>query len=144
MEPFLILSSTDRINRNIHITDHQFIILPNSCNTITYLDLSQFVNIEQIDIRDSSFANVQTLILYGMKNLKSVVIGRGVWNKVTNDFILEDLSLLESIKIEKNSLQNVNSFIIRNNIKLETITFKNGDKTNGALLNVKTVEISSM
>ena len=144
MEPFLILSSTDRINRNINITDHQFIILPNSCNTITYLDLSQFVNIEQIEIRDSSFANVQTLILYGMKNLKSVVIGRGVWNKVTNDFILEDLSLLESIKIEKNSLQNVNSFIIRNNTKLKTIAFKNGDRTNGALLNVKTVEISSM
>ena len=144
MEPFLILSSTDRINRNIHITDHQFIILPNSCNTITYLDLSQFVNIEQIDIRDSSFANVQTLILYGMKNLKSVVIGRGVWNKVTNDFILEDLSLLESIMIEKNSLQNVNSFIIRNNTKLKTIAVKNGDITNGALLNVKTVEISSM
>ena len=144
MEPFLILSSTDRINRNIHITDHQFIILPNRCNTITYLDLSQFVNIEQIEICDSSFANVQTLILSGMKNLKSVVIGRGVWNKVTNDFILEDLSLLESIKIEKNSLQNVNSFIIRNNTKLKTIAFKNGDKTNGALLNVKTVEISSM
>ena len=144
MEPFLILSSTDRINRNIHITDHQFIILPNSCNTITYLDLSQFVNIEQIEIRDSSFANVQALFLYGMKNLKSVVIGRGVWNKVTNDFILEDLSLLEIIMIEKNSLQNVNSFIIRNNTKLTTIAFKNGDKTNGALLNVKTVEISSM
>ena len=108
------------------------------------MDLTQFVNIEQIEIRDSSFANVQTLLLYGMKNLKSVSIGRGVWNKVTNDFILEDLSLLESIMIEKNSLQNVNSFIIRNNTKLKTITFKNGDKTNGALLNVKTVEISSM
>ena len=146
MEPFIILSSTDRVSRSIYITNHQLIIPPNSCdsNLVTYLDLSQFVDIESVEIGDYSCKNVDTVIIWGMHALKSLTVGKGVWNKITSTFASDNLTSLESLDIKASSLQNAHSFIIRNNMQLKRIVFDGGNQSGGVLANTVDVEITSI
>ena len=78
--------------------------------------------------------------------LTGMVIEEGVCNNMRGDVVIDGLNCLRSILVKKNSMQNLNSLKICNCELLEKIEVNDGDwdNENGAFMNVKSVEISSL
>ena len=78
--------------------------------------------------------------------LTGMVIEEGVCNDMGGDVVIDGLNCLRSILVKKNSMQNLNSLKICNCELLEKIEVSDGYMfiNNGAFMNVKSVEISSL
>ena len=77
--------------------------------------------------------------------LTGMVIEEGVCNNMRGDVVIDGLNCLRSILVKKNSMKNLNSLKICNCELLEKIEVSDGDwGNNGAFMNVKSVEISSL
>ena len=76
--------------------------------------------------------------------LTRMVIEEDVCNYMRGDVVIKGLNCLRSILVKKNSMNNVNSLKICNCELLEKIEVNGGNQDNGALRNVKSVEISSL
>ena len=72
-------------------------------------------------------------------NWYSITILSGNCNSLTNDIILTNQTCLQSLHIQKDSLQNINSLVISNNNNLEHILFGRN-----SLTSVKEITISSI
>ena len=82
---------------------------------------------------------------------KSITVNEGLCNSMTNNLVLSYNPCLQSILVKKNSLKNLNSLVISNNSKLESIVIEDGQgwnsqsqSYNAPFENVKSVEISSI
>ena len=78
--------------------------------------------------------------------LTRMVIEWDVCNDMRGDVVIEGLNCLRSILVRRNSMQNLNSLKICNCELLEKIEVSDGYMfiNNGAFMNVKSVEISSL
>ena len=76
--------------------------------------------------------------------LTGMVIEEGVCNDMRGDVVIDGLNCLRSILVKKNSMKNLNSLKICNCELLEKIEVNGGNRDNGAFMNVKSVEISSL
>ena len=76
---------------------------------------------------------------------QSIIIKEGRCNSKRNDLIIVNYPYLESIHVEKRSLQNLRSLVISDNPLLSNISFRdNEDYDDSAFMNVKNVTISSI
>ena len=76
---------------------------------------------------------------------QSIIIKEGRCNSKRNDLIIVNYPYLESIHVEKKSLQNLRSLVISDNPLLSRITFGDNDGyEDGVFMNVKNVSISSI
>ena len=87
-----------------------------------------------------------------LPNLQEMFIGEGCLRNCKGDLVIENYLNLEKIIVKKNSLINLNSLKISNNIRLKMIEIEDGvrlpknDKWyyNSAFRNVKNVIIQSI
>ena len=73
-----------------------------------------------------------------------IEIAEDCCNDLVIDLEICNYSNLERIVVKKNSLKNLNSLVISNNLQLKSIETKDGGYETGAFYNVKIVEISSI
>ena len=110
---------------NITLSNHHLLIPSNSYNNpnIIYLELSHFIDLSVLEIGDKSFSYVQSVNLDNMNKLKNITIGKEVWNRYMDDFVLESIPSLETIIIGQSSLMFTHSISILNNPMLQSIYF---------------------
>ena len=81
-----------------------------------------------------------------------MIIGKGCFNGIKDNLVIENYPNLEKIVVRMNSLMNLNSLKICNNEKLKTIEVEDGEEwqedgkwyANGAFYYVKNVIIESI
>ena len=81
----------------------------------------------------------------------SIIVNEGLCNNMKDDLFISNNPCLESIVINSNSLQNLNSLVISNNLQLSSIVIAGGQVWDSSLKtffapfeNVKSVELSSI
>ena len=72
-----------------------------------------------------------------------MIIGKGCFNGIKDNLVIENYPNLEKIVVRMNSLMNLNSLKICNNEKLKIIEIEDG-YLDGAFHNVKNVIIESI
>ena len=82
------------------------------------------------------------------RSVCEIVVEEGVCNEMKGDLVIEEFENLRSILVKKNSLENLNSLIIRNCKLLEKIETEDAQldrcSCKGLFCNVKSVEISCL
>ena len=96
----------------------------------------------------SSNSDCNKLLIDGWK---SITVNSGKCNSMISNLTITDNPCLESIVIKKNSLKNLNSLVISNNLQLSRIETEDGNgeygdesRNTGVCYYVKNVEISSI
>ena len=81
----------------------------------------------------------------------SIIVNEGLCNNMKDDLFISNNPCLESIVINQNSLQNLNSLVISNNLQLSSIVIAGGQVWDSShqtyyapFENVKSVELSSI
>ena len=104
-----------------------------TCNDLNYtiFDFSRFTSLEELEIGSDSFMNVNTFMIDGLNELKSLKIGKNSFTKkknwygndISRSFHLLNCVELESIEIGRNSFSDyAGGFKLNNLPKLESIT----------------------
>ena len=121
-----------------------------------YLIFSNLPNLQSFKTGEQSFKETTSLSLSSMiikfdylsfsnlPNLQEMIIGKGCFNGIKDNLVIENYPNLEKIVVRMNSLMNLNSLKICDNEKLKTIVTESGDWANGAFRNVKNVIIESI
>ena len=115
---------------NALTTTVEFIAL-DGCNdeSFTVLNMTRFVNLKELEVRDDSLTNVNEVCLIGLSKLERVVIGmngftkhKNSWgNDSTRHFYLKDCPQLKELKIGRYSFSDYSSIEIENVNSLEVI-----------------------
>lgn len=84
------------------------IVNDDSCNHREYttINLSGFVHLKTLDIRDNCFQYVDDLNLSGFKKLESLLIGKGCFTMKTGRFRVMGCPSLKELKIGLSSFSN--------------------------------------
>ena len=103
----------------------------NKCNeeSVTVLDLSKYPKLKSVTIGDESFMYVNEVIITGLNELESVVIGEnsftqhknGYGNDLNRHFYLKNCPKLKSLKIGIDSFSDYSVIEIENVDALEVI-----------------------
>ena len=102
-----------------------------------------------LEISVSSCNNWNSISPYVTK----LTINEGVCNDVTSTFSISGFLFLKSLVVKKNSMKNLNSLTIENNMRLESIVTEDGDgggysgtdsRNTGAFYYVNSVIIRSL
>ena len=75
---------------------------------------------------------------------ESIIIRNNMCNSLQRDLLISNYPKLYYIEIGDGSLMNLNSFVLRNNDKLEKLIIHKGTQDHGCFYNVKSVIISSI
>ena len=84
------------------------IVNDDSCNDkkFTAIDLSGFVHLKTLSIRDNCFQYVDDLNMSGLKTLESVLIGKGCFTRKTGQFRIVGCPSLKELRIGLSSFSN--------------------------------------
>ena len=103
----------------------------NSCNEreLNVFDVSKLNHLKRIEIGDDCFENVSEVRLIGLKQIKSIVIGRNSFTRYKNEegkdpsrhFYLKQCPLIKSLKIGRGSFSDYSVCEIENLPSLEGI-----------------------
>ena len=115
---------------NALTTTVEFIAL-DGCNdeSFTVLNMTRFVNLKELEVRDDSLTNVNEVCLIGLSKLERVVIGmngftkhKNSWgNDSTRHFYLKDCPQLKELKIGRYSFSDYSVCEIENLPSLKVI-----------------------
>ena len=129
----------------------------NKCNeeSVTVLDLSKYPKLKSVTIGDESFMYVNEVIITGLNELESVVIGENSFTKNKNyngndpnrHFYLKNCPKLKSLKMGRYSFSDYSVCEIENVDALEVIEMGDLDEWSGnffyASLELKSILIHS-
>ena len=126
-----ISQSSELDNLNLQITD--LVVLPDSCNNIKKLDLSNFKWLQSILIGDDCFGLVKTVLIEGLMKLKTLKISKNTLSqkrkassKKRRSFRIINCTELESIEIGEHSFYDFGGeFELRNLPSLQSIIIGN-------------------
>ena len=106
-------------------------IIVDVCNdtSFTVLNLTRFVNLKELEVRDDSLISVNEVHLIGLSKLERVVIGMnsftkwksGWGNDYTRHFYLKDCPQLRELRMGRYSFSDYSSIEIENVNSLEVI-----------------------
>ena len=84
------------------------VVNDDSCNDkkVTTIDLSGFVHLKTLNIRDNCFQYVDDLNLRGLKKLESLLIGKGCFTMKAGQFRVMGCPSLKELKIGLSSFSN--------------------------------------
>ena len=114
------------------------------------LTFSNLPNLQSFETGNYSFFYTTSLSLSSMiikfdyftfsylPSLQEMIIGKGCFNEVKNDLVIENYPNLEKIIVKENSLKNLNSLKICNNEKLKIIEIEEG-----CFMNTKKCKLTS-
>lgn len=104
------------------------IVNDDSCNNkrITAIDLSGFVHLKTLDIRDNCFQYVNDLNMSGLKTLESLLIGKRCFTRKVGQFRVMGCPSLKELKI---GLSSFSKFVVCSieNCALESIEMGDRD-----------------
>ena len=106
------------------------VVNDDSCNDkkVTTIDLSGFVHLKTLNIRDNCFQYVDDLNLRGLKKLESLLIGKGCFTMKAGQFRVMGCPSLKELKI---GLSSFSKFVVCDieNCALESVKMggKNSD-----------------
>ena len=84
------------------------VVNDDSCNDkkVTTIDLSGFVHLKTLNIRDNCFQYVDDLNLRGLKKLESLLIGKGCFTMKAGQFRIVGCPSLKELRIGLSSFSN--------------------------------------
>ena len=104
------------------------VVNDDSCNDkkVTTIDLSGFVHLKTLNIRDNCFQYVDDLNLRGLKTLESLLIGKGCFTMKAGQFRVMGCPSLKELKI---GLSSFSKFVVCSieNCALESIDMGDRD-----------------
>lgn len=73
-----------------------------------------------------------------------IIVKEGSCNDFIGDYLLKDYFNLKTLVMEKNTMQNLNTLTIKDNMMLESIIIEDGSDFKSALENVNIIVITSI
>ena len=113
----------------VHSDMREVVVPDGRCNDITFIDWSEYRELESISIGDNCFARVEELHIDGLERLKNLTIGENSFTRLRGDqnynrkFYLTNCPVLKEVRFGVGSFADYTSSFVENLPSLEMIQY---------------------
>lgn len=109
------------------------IVLDHHCNSTIFpvLDLSEFSELQYVNIGAFSFTNVNSVIIRGLKSLKRVIVGNTAFSLRSGNLTIADCPSLTKVTVGEDAFRDFDQLTLSQVPSLETLSLGDGSFTAG-------------